>query len=153
MMRAVLSMSSLVVAWMSAVAFHLQADAQRASPREHTIELRLTASPPLTLGDRAEIIAHVELSSEGGRPLLVTPTHEGTAIEVVRGRLTRGDAAIETETGSRTRLRFRIPVVARTVGTGVLRVRVDGFRCRASHCEALQIEESLVIEVRPSRDP
>ena len=51
------------------------------------IELR---APPLHAGDRAELIARVR--GAGVHPLLLTPRSEGTAIEVVRGRLLRAEA-------------------------------------------------------------
>nr|MDQ3036842.1 hypothetical protein [Myxococcota bacterium] len=98
------------------------------------------------------VIARVQLGDGAGRPMMLTPSTEGTAIEVVRGRLTRADAEERQGTDDAVReLRFRIPIVARMVGTAVVRVRVDGFACRESRCHALQIEESVAIEVLPAR--
>jgi hypothetical protein len=121
----------------------------RAQPAERSV-IEVVLEPParLGVGARAEVIARVRLGEDAGRPMLLTPATEGTAIEVVRGRLTRADADAQTDDGGE--LRFRIPIVARMVGTAVLRVRIDGFACRDGRCTALQIEESVAIEVHPA---
>ncbi|MCA9600403.1 MAG: hypothetical protein KC417_00170 [Myxococcales bacterium] len=90
--------------------------------------------------DDAELIApgdlhvgaHVEASllltpDDAELPILVTPSTEGDAVAVVQGRLTRADADVLDD----GRLRFRIPLVANTAGTGVLHVRVESFACAA----------------------
>lgn len=109
--------------------------------------VQVSIEPParVVLGDRAEIDAIVVVSAGAGRPLLVTPTSEGPAIELVRGRLTRADA----DDPDLRALRFGIPFVARTVGTSVVRVRVDAFACGGERCRAIQVEASLPIEVLP----
>jgi hypothetical protein len=117
------------------------------------LEVVLEPAPHLVVGDHAEVVARVRLGGGAGRPLLVTPSVEGGAVEVVRGRLMHGDA----EDPAARELRFRIPIVARTVGMAVLRVRVDGFSCRDGRCSALSVEASVALEVRavadPSREP
>jgi hypothetical protein len=80
---------------------------------------------PLVEGAREELRAIVTFDAPNTRPLLVTPASEGDAIEVVRGRLLRADAEDEASDP----LVFRIPIVARAVGTATLRVRVRGYVC------------------------
>ena len=118
-----------------------------AQPEGAAIEVALEPPSPLTVGDRAEVIARVRTSERAGAPLLVTPSSEGSAIEVVRGRLMRADA----EDPRAGELRFRVPIVARAAGTAVVRVRVDGFACEAGRCEPLSLESSVALEVRPTR--
>ncbi|AKF05070.1 hypothetical protein DB32_002219 [Sandaracinus amylolyticus] len=109
------------------------------------IEVALDPPARIAVGARAEVIVRVRAGERAGRPMLITPSSEGSAIEVVRGRLTRGDA--EDASGE---LRFRVPIVARTAGTAVMRVRIDGFECEAGHCRALVVEASAPIEVLPA---
>ncbi|UJR82305.1 hypothetical protein [Sandaracinus amylolyticus] len=127
-----------------ALAITLAALVARAQS-DAAIEVALDPPARLAVGARAEVIVRVRASERAGRPMLITPSSEGSAIEVVRGRLTRGDAE---EAGGE--LRFRVPIVARTAGTAVMRVRVDGFACEAGHCRALVVEASAPIEVLPA---
>ncbi len=85
-----------------------------------------------------------------GLPVIVTPTEEGTAVEVVRGRLVRADA----EDPDAETLRFRIPLVARESGTGVVRVHVNTFECdERDECRALEGESALTLRVEPRPEP
>jgi len=110
--------------------------------------MRVTLEPPegLTEGDRAEVVAVVELDPPNDLPLLVTPTSEGTAVEVVRGRLLRADA----EDPGALPLRFRVPIVARGSGTAVLRVRASGWIC-AERCRAATGAASVALRVARRR--
>lgn len=76
-------------------------------------------------------------------PLLLTPRIEGAAVELVRGRLLRSDAKL-LEGG---RLRFAVPVVARSEGTAIFRVNVMTYVCTEA-CQRLQATTSAVLEVR-----
>jgi len=106
--------------------------------------LAVVLTPPehLVEEDRAEVVAEVRMQPPSDAPLLVTPSTEGTAVEVVRGRLLRSDA----EDPDAERLRFRIPIVARSAGTSVLRVRVRGWVC-SRRCAPVSGEASLVLRV------
>ncbi len=108
--------------------------------------LHVEIEPPAELrqGDRTEIVARV--IGTDGLPVLVTPTSEGTAIEVVRGRLMRSDAADPDAAV----LELRIPVVARQAGTAVLRVSVSGYACDG-RCRAVTAQTSVVIQVAATR--
>ena len=105
-----------------------------------TLSVELTAPEGIAVGDRAELIARVQNS--GGLPILITPHSEGTAIEVVRGRLMRADA----REPSAQVLEFHIPVVARQAGTAVIRVRAAGYAC-PGRCRSVQAETSMVVRV------
>jgi hypothetical protein len=115
------------------------AEAQDGGP----IAIELVA-PPLHAGDRAELIARVR--GAGAHPLLVTPRSEGTAIEVVRGRLLRAEAVDP----SADPLEFRVPVIAQLAGTAVVRVSVRGYACEA-RCRLVRAEASEVVTVAPAR--
>lgn len=106
------------------------------------LEVELADPGALTVGDRAEVIASVR--GAASHPLLLTPRAEGTALEVVRGRLLRADA----RDPDASVLELRIPVVARRAGTSVLRVSVSGYACEA-RCRRVEATASLVVRVRP----
>lgn len=123
------------------------ASAQRraATDPPDDLSVQLDAPPSLQAGDRAEVVARV--SGAGPHPLLLTPRSEGTAIEVVRGRLMRADAR-DSRAGI---LQFRIPIVARSAGTAVLRVVVAGYAC-ADRCRLVRAESSSVLRVTTSAE-
>jgi hypothetical protein len=123
----------------------LLALAAPASARAQGDELSVALDPPAALhaGDRAEIVARV--SGAGPHPLLLTPRSEGTAVEVVRGRLMRADARDpDAEV-----LELRIPVVARSAGTAVIRVEAAGYAC-AERCRRVRAEAAAVLRVAPA---
>ncbi len=105
--------------------------------------VELSAPGAIHEGDRAQITALVR--GAGPHPLLVTPRSEGTALEVVRGRLLRAEA----EDPSSEVLEFRIPIVARSPGTSVVRVSAAGYACEA-RCRPVSAEASLVVQVAPA---
>jgi len=116
-----------------------------AASQETEPLLRLEEPPPLVAGQRATLVAVVELGPE--LPLLLTPHTEGTALASVRGRLLRGDAFDETARP----LRFPIPVVARAAGTAILRVQLTSFRCdEANECVPVEAEASLTLRIQPT---
>ncbi|HJL15036.1 MAG TPA: hypothetical protein RMH99_05230 [Sandaracinaceae bacterium LLY-WYZ-13_1] len=109
-------------------------------------ELAVRLDPPgsLSEGDRAQVVARV--TGAGPHPVLVTPRSEGTAVEVVRGRLMRAEAR-DPEADE---LEFRIPVVAHGAGTAVLRVEVSGYAC-AERCRNVRAEGRAILHVTPAR--
>lgn len=107
------------------------------------LQITLEAPDQLIEGRRGSIGAVVHVNPDV--PVLITPTEEGTALFVVRGRLFRADA----EEPSATPLRFRIPVVARQPGTAVVRVRVSSYECEGDDCRPVQGEASLTLRVEP----
>lgn len=97
----------------------------------------------LAVGDRARVVLVVDVPED--MPVLVTPTHEGSAVEVVRGRLARVDA-LEPEARP---LRFPIPIVARERGAGAVRATVSTFECAGDDCVALEEEARITLRVEP----
>jgi hypothetical protein len=122
------------------------AGAGAAQPPAGRVDVALELPERLVAGDRATIVAKVRLSprdESGELPLLVTPASEGTAIEVVRGRLIRPDA----EDPTAAELRFPVPIVARNPGTSVLRVHVLAYACAGGRCRAVTGETSAIVRV------
>ncbi len=115
--------------------------ASSAAAQELSVELR--APDALHQGDRAEVVALVR--GAGAHPLLVTPSSEGTALEVVRGRLLRAEA---TDPQADT-LEFHIPIVANGPGAAVIRVEAAGYACER-RCRSVRAEASLVVHVAPA---
>lgn len=114
-----------------------------AQAEEGSIVIEVDA-PTLRAGDRAEVVVRVR--GAGPHPLLLTPRSEGSAIEVVRGRLMRAEAADP----SADVLEFRVPIIAVLAGSSVLRLRVDGYACREQHCRPVRAEASMLLSVLPS---
>lgn len=123
------------------IASTLPARAQDPPGAARGVSLTLSAPERLVAGTTAAVVAEVRVPP-GDAPLLLTPTTEGTAVEVVRGRLLRADAE-RTEAGT---LRFRIPIMAKAAGTSVLRVRVLTYAC-ARRCRAEEADAFIVLRV------
>ncbi|MCB9600560.1 MAG: hypothetical protein H6721_16695 [Sandaracinus sp.] len=102
---------------------------------------RFEEPSPLHVGDRARLVLVVDVAPDV--PVLVTPTHEGRAVEVVRGRLARADAL---EPDARP-LRFPVPIVARERGAGVVRARVTSFVCEGDDCRPTEGEARVALRV------
>lgn len=130
-------------AWaVMALALIVSATIVRAQAAPLTV--RIESPDVMHPGDHAEIVALVHAEDAARGPLLITPTIDGAAVEVVRGRLFRFDAEDPTSDP----LRFRVPVLARSVGTAVLSVRVDGHACEGPRCAAVDAEATARIDVR-----
>lgn len=129
----------LAVAVLALGAGSLMAEAQGTA-----LTVRIEAPREMHPGDHAEIVALVHAEDAARGPLLVTPTIDGAAVEVVRGRLFRFEADDPTSDP----LRFRVPVLARSVGTAVLSVRVDGHACEGPRCTPVDAEATAQIDVR-----
>lgn len=128
------------MAAVSAIALVFAVTASAQAPAGIT----LTLEPPSSLveGDGAEVLVVARISPPNDLPLLVTPRSEGSAVSVVRGRLLRADAASPES----AELRFRVPIVAHSAGTSVLRVRAAGWICD-DRCRSAIAEESVVLRV------
>jgi hypothetical protein len=109
-----------------------------------SLTVTLHAPERIVEGDRTAVVAEVRLKPTNDLPMMLTPSSEGTAIEVVRGRLLRA----ESEDPAAEALKFRIPVVARGTGTAVLRVRVLAYACDG-RCREVRAERSLTLRVHP----
>jgi hypothetical protein len=109
-------------------------------------ELQISLQPEQHLPRDAHTAIEVIVQLPAGSadlPLLLTPRIEGAAVELVRGRLLRSDAKLV----ERGRLRFEVPVVARSEGTAILRVSVVTYVCTQS-CQRVEATTSAVLEVR-----
>jgi len=108
---------------------------------------RIVIAPlgPLLVGAAASLYVELFLPDDAAPSLLLTSDAEGAAVDVVQGRLMRGDA--KAQQGGP--LVFRVPIVARGEGQSVVRVRVDAYRC-APRCTPLRIDARAVVEVRRS---
>jgi hypothetical protein len=114
-----------------------------------TAEVRVRIAPEGVLrpGGHAGIVVVVELPAGNDSPLLITPSVEGDAVEVVRGRLSRADGkAIAGAAG--VWLKFEVPVVGRSEGTAILNVDVMTYVC-ADGCRRVVLRGSQVVRVRP----
>lgn len=142
---------SSVSLWMSVLSGLPRGAAQDSAARDEPIRVRLeTSRGSARVGETGEVIAIVDASNSAEGPLLLTPTSDGPAIEVVRGRLLRADA----EDPRTTPLRFHVPFVARSPGDAVVRVRVDGWSCAALRegaevrCQVVRAEAAITLTVR-----
>lgn len=137
------------LAW-PCVATSERASAQREIAPGASVEVRLDPpSAPVRLGEPVEIVARVTLANGARGPWMLAPTSDGPAVEVVRGRLLSIDADALEPAAGRTEARLRIPVLARALGTTVLRARVEAYGCDQGRCRAIVGEGSLVLEVEP----
>lgn len=118
----------------------LAASAQADGPR-----VTLAVAGEVRVGDHFEATVDVRAPA-GDTPVLVTPSEEGDAVDVVRGRLLRADA----EDPAAKVLHFRIPLVATERGTAVIRVRVNTFDC-AVRCKPVTEEARALVNVAESR--
>ena len=88
------------------------------------LSLRIEAPDPLRVGTTAHADVFLRVP-DATQPLLLTPTSEGDAVRVVRGRLLRADAQRAPD----GELRFEVPLVVSSAGSAVLRVDVLTYRC------------------------
>jgi hypothetical protein len=115
-----------------------------ASAQSPALTVRIEAPPAMHPGDHADVVVLVHAEDLARGPLLVTPSVDGAAVEVLRGRLFR----FEADDPDADPLRFRVPVLARSIGTAVLSVRADGHACEGARCEAVEAEATARIDVR-----
>jgi hypothetical protein len=128
--RAIRPLIALASCWIAATAL--------AAPTE---SLSIAAQPELRVGQVAGVDVLVSLV-DSRQPLMLTLTVEGEAVEVLRGRLLRDDAILESD-GS---LRFRVPLLARKAGSALLRAEIVTYRCRRV-CDPLLLADSSMLKV------
>ena len=116
--------------------------AATARAQSGPVRIELAPQQNLRAGSHAMVEVIVLLPAGSDAPLLVTPSVEGDALEVVRGRLARPDAKVLPP----DRLRFEVPVRARSEGTAILRVEVMTYVC-ARTCERVVLRGSQVVRV------
>ena len=138
-------MRAACVAALFALALHGPHARAEGPPRRSAAgpSLRIEAPKALVVGTAAAIDVLVRTAEGPEQPLLLTPTAEGEAVRVVRGRLLRADAA-RTPEGE---LRFAVPIVARRAGTSVLRVELLTYQCTNAGCTAVRVSASQILQV------
>jgi hypothetical protein len=107
--------------------------------------LEVQAPDTLHVDDHVSLVATLRLPDSGAPLLLLTPSSQGSALEVVRGRLLRADAREPTATP----LVFDLPVAAHEPGSAVVRVHVATFDCRGEVCVPLEIVAQRTVLVLP----
>lgn len=107
------------------------------------LSLNIAGDDTLARAAHASIPVIVTLPEGGEHPLLLTPSVEGSALELVRGRLIRADAKrVDAQ-----HLRFELPVVAKSEGTAILRVEVLTYVCSPA-CRRVSASGSRVLRIR-----
>ena len=122
----------------------LLAAANLALARE-LVQIELAPERTVRAGSHTAVEVIVQLPAGNNSPLLLTPSVEGEAVEVVRGRLMRPDA--KAVDGDHSRLRFEVPVLAKSEGTAILRVDVMTYVCERV-CVRVVLRASEVLRVR-----
>ena len=115
-----------------------------AAPAE-TGMLTVVVPETVHVDDHVALTLTLTLPSDARGPLLVTPRAQGSAIEVVRGRLMRSDA----KDANGNPLVFELPVLARSAGQAVVSVRAQLVRCVAERCQPLVLETRANVLVLP----
>jgi hypothetical protein len=119
-------------------------DAAGQAPSAPAPDLLLTAPEEIRAGQRAALRVTLTLPPGYARNVLLTPSVEGEALDVVRGRLMGGDA-LDPEARP---LVFELPLLARTPGRSVVRVHALTYRCDA-RCVAVAVEARASLLVLP----
>jgi hypothetical protein len=114
-----------------------------ASPE--SVEISIGAPPRLVVGGVAAVELTVRTPGADQQPLLLTPSVEGEAVRVVRGRLLRDDAMRADGSG----LSFTLPLLARRPGAALLRVSLLTYRCDTTTCREVRAEASRMLQVSP----
>jgi hypothetical protein len=107
------------------------------------LRIEIKGDSSLARGSHASVPILVELADPKSGPLLLTPSIEGAAIELLRGRLLGADA----KTLDETHLRFELPVFARSEGTAILRIELSAYEC-SQRCRRVSASDSRVLIVR-----
>jgi hypothetical protein len=106
------------------------------------VALEIEEPAALHVGDHLTLTVTLRPPPDASPPLLITPSSEGEALEVVRGRFLRADA----RDPNASPLVFDLPVVAARPGRSVIRVRAQGFRCDQS-CEPFTFDAQRTLLV------
>lgn len=108
--------------------------------------LSFAAPPTLVEDDRAEL--ELQLTPPpGGQSWMITLRGEGTAVDVVRGRLLPADVEDPTARS----LTLRVPIVARSPGVALVHAELTGWAC-AETCSAVtsRATTTLHVSARPA---
>lgn len=108
------------------------------------LSVRIGNLDVLQAGQPAAIDVWVQIPAGSPLPLLLTPSTEGDAVSVVRGRMLGSDAQASPEG-----LLFRVPLMVRTEGTAILRVLVESYACDKV-CRPVRASATRTLRARPS---
>ena len=133
--------ASLMARWLCAVTLSCVCGLARAD--EPAVRIEIQGAQTLQRSAHALVPVVLALSVPDDTPLMLTPSVEGAAVEVVRGRLLRSEATVIDA----SHLRFDVPVVARSEGTAILRVEVATYVCRPG-CRPIAASALRVLRVR-----
>lgn len=114
--------------------------APAAAAQPSTLRLELQAPEVVRPGDRVSL--RLIVSPAGEEAMLITPSSEGAAIVVARGRLQRGDGNVEGET-----FVVQIPIIARDAGHALIRVHVQTYQCERQRCRAVEADAEIALDV------
>jgi hypothetical protein len=132
----------VIAALASRAALHAHADPPPPAATPPAVQVAIVAPAALHAGDHANVIVNVELAAEGDTPVVLTPSVEGSAVEIVRGRMLRSDGvAVDAK-----HLRFELPVIARDEGTAILRVELSTYAC-TPRCRQAVVGATQVLRV------
>ncbi|MCS6799174.1 MAG: hypothetical protein NZ898_11720 [Myxococcota bacterium] len=126
-----------------ATAWLLLAATGESAVAQHDGVLEIRPPEALTVGGRGELQCLVRLEPPADEPLVLTVRAEGDALEVLRRRLLRVDAARPSDDP----LELRVPVLGRAPGTAVLRVRLETWSCRVGSCRRVVVERNARLRV------
>jgi hypothetical protein len=118
---------------------------QSAGAAPGSPELLIGAPPRLVVGAVAAVELTVRTPGTDRQPLLLTPSVEGEAVRMVRGRLLRDDAV----RADGSTLVFALPLSARRPGAALLRVSLLTYGCDPTACQEVRADASRMLQVNP----
>lgn len=114
--------------------------APAASAQPSFLRLELLAPQVIRPGDRVSL--RLVVTPAGEEAMLITPTSEGAAIVVARGRLQRGDGSMDGED-----LVVQVPIIAQGAGHALVRVHVQTYTCAGERCRAIEADADIALDV------
>lgn len=111
-----------------------------ASAQPSALHLQLEAPSVVRPGDRVSL--RLVVTPAGEEAMLITPTSEGAAVVVARGRLQRGDGSVDGES-----LVVQVPIIARDAGHALIRVHVQTYSCSGDRCRAIEADAEVAFNV------
>lgn len=111
-----------------------------ATAQPAALHLELLAPEVIRPGDRVSL--RLIVTPAGDEAMLITPTSEGAAVVVARGRLQRRDGTVDGD-----RLVVQVPIIARDAGHALVRVHVETYSCEGERCRAIAADADVALDV------
>ncbi|MFK8000341.1 MAG: hypothetical protein AB8H86_12135 [Polyangiales bacterium] len=111
-----------------------------ATAQPTALHLELLAPEVIRPGDRVSL--RLVVTPAGEEAMLITPTSEGAAVVVARGRLQRRDGAVDGDS-----LVVQVPIIAQHAGHALVRVHVETYACEGERCRAIEADTSVALDV------